>query len=70
MNTLVNECNTIIKKPYTPLFKVNNFLSKIALYRDRYKSRKALAKLPIERLNDVGLDREQALAESKKPFWK
>ncbi len=70
MNTLISECNTISKKPYNPIFRVNYFLSKITLYRDRYKSRKALARLPVERLNDIGLDKEQAITESKKPFWK
>ena len=36
---------------------------------NRYRSRQQLLDLPQERLDDIGLTREQALEEAQKPFW-
>ena len=35
----------------------------------RQRTRKALAELQDQHLADVGISREQALAEAVKPFW-
>lgn len=38
-------------------------------WSERRRSRRALALLTPELLRDIGLDREAALKEAKKPFW-
>lgn len=35
----------------------------------RQQTRKALRKLDSQQLTDVGISREQAIAEAAKPFW-
>ena len=42
---------------------------KYSLYKQRYKSRKLLLKLDDDRLNDLGLSKEEALKEGNLPFW-
>ena len=50
--------------------KFENIVSQTyTLYIHRYKSRKVLAKLNSDQLADVGLTKEQALEEAKRPFW-
>jgi len=39
-------------------------------YHTHYATRRQLASLSDEQLDDVGISREQALLESRKPFWK
>ncbi len=41
----------------------------IALYRRNHRTRKQLARLTIDQLDDIGLTVEQAEREVKKPFW-
>ena len=50
--------------------KFENYLSDTyVLYQHRYRSRKALARLNSSQLNDIGLTKEQAQQEVKRPFW-
>lgn len=42
----------------------------LALWDMRARSRRALAALPAERLDDLGLTRADARAEAAKPFWR
>lgn len=42
----------------------------LALWDMRARSRRALAALPPERLDDLGLTRTEARAEAAKPFWR
>lgn len=50
--------------------KFKLLLNKIGLYAQRSRTRKQLAKLSCTQLEDIGLNKAQALAEAKKPFWK
>ncbi|WP_220720555.1 DUF1127 domain-containing protein [Agarivorans litoreus] len=45
-------------------------IKRLALYRARRRSRRALLALNDELLKDIGLSRAQALAEGRKPFWR
>ncbi|WP_028693187.1 DUF1127 domain-containing protein [Pseudomonas cremoricolorata] len=36
----------------------------------RWRTRRALLALSDQHLRDIGLSREQAIAEGSKPFWK
>ncbi|MGF6126392.1 uncharacterized protein YjiS (DUF1127 family) [Pseudomonas frederiksbergensis] len=45
-------------------------LSRWDLFWHRLHTRKALLNLTPEQLKDVGLSREEALAEGLKPFWR
>lgn len=45
-------------------------LGRWGLFWHRLHTRKALLSLTPEQLRDVGLSREQALAEGLKPFWR
>lgn len=45
-------------------------MSRWALYRHRWASRRALLELTDAELRDVGLDFRQARIEAMKPFWR
>jgi len=45
-------------------------LGRWGLFWHRLHTRKALLNLTPEQLRDVGLSREEALAEGLKPFWR
>lgn len=47
----------------------NSFSQTLVLFKHRYRSRKALARLNSSQLSDVGLTHEQAQQEIKRPFW-
>lgn len=40
------------------------------MWLDRFETRRHLARLDSPRLDDIGIDREQADMESRKPFWR
>lgn len=42
----------------------------ITVWIRRYRSRQQLARLNDRMLSDIGLNRSNALAEARKPFWK
>ncbi len=41
----------------------------LARWSERARQRRQLAGLDADRLRDIGISREQALAEAAKPFW-
>ena len=42
----------------------------IAKWHSRWQMRRALEAMTEERLDDIGLSREEAQREASKPFWK
>ena len=42
---------------------------KVMFWRDRQRSRAALARLEPHLLHDIGLDPRHAAREAKRPFW-
>jgi len=63
--------NTLEKTPVTlPVISVKVILSTIQRWRERAITRHKLALLPEYRLEDMGINSQQALEESQKPFWK
>lgn len=42
----------------------------LALWRARWRQRRALAELDAHLLRDIGRSRAEALRESRKPFWR
>lgn len=48
---------------------INSALSRLGLFVRNYQTRKQLASLSPEQLNDVGISFEQAQEECRKPFW-
>jgi uncharacterized protein YjiS (DUF1127 family) len=48
---------------------INALIKRLALYRARRRSRRALLALSDDLLKDIGLSRAQAIAEGAKPFW-
>lgn len=55
-----------------PLFSTPRrygLLARIDRARALIAQRRTLAELPIERLDDLGLTREDALREASRPFW-
>ena len=57
-------------RPLTPF--ASNMLQFVVLcvaWSERRRTRKALSKLDEHLLNDVGLTRQSADAEAKRPFW-
>lgn len=47
-----------------------NLSARAKRYYFRYRSRRQLLSLDDERLADIGLSREQVLAETQLPFWR
>lgn len=44
--------------------------ARIRLWHERWQNRRRLAEMEPHLLDDIGITREQALAEARKPFWK
>lgn len=44
-------------------------LKQLAIYQHRYKSRKVLLRLTDDQLRDIGIDKDLARREGRKPFW-
>lgn len=42
----------------------------LTFYRERNASRQALREMEDHLLRDIGLTREQAMIEARKPFWR
>lgn len=60
----------LMKSPATvPTVSVKKILLMIQAWRIRSRMRHQLAQMPDFRLEDMGIGREDALAESQKPFW-
>lgn len=49
---------------------INEIVAWIAVWKHRAKSRAELAKLPPERLRDIGVTLDEAATEASKPFWR
>lgn len=43
--------------------------TRIGFWQERQRTRRQLARLPAWQLRDIGLTREQVLAETRKRFW-
>ncbi len=42
----------------------------VALWRQRYRQRQQLGRLDDWELEDIGITRDAAMRESRKPFWR
>ncbi len=51
-------------------FKATNLYSTLKIWHQRTIQRRQLAQLQDHILEDIGISKEQALAEASKPFWK
>ncbi len=70
MHILSENCRDCIyskKKPERLTAKL--ILSKIAVFKHNYRTRRALQRLNDDQLVDIGITRQQAEAEYNKPFW-
>ncbi|WP_176511344.1 DUF1127 domain-containing protein [Pseudomonas faucium] len=54
----------------TKVFNAPAGLGRWGLMLHRWHTRRALLELGDEQLRDIGLSREQAREEGRKPFWK
>jgi uncharacterized protein YjiS (DUF1127 family) len=55
---------------FDPWTRLNRWLAVALAWQKRYTERQALRDLDDRLLNDIGLTRAQAEAESAKPFWR
>lgn len=60
--------SSLIKTHALPARALSNRISLFSLF-DLARERRALARMDDARLADLGLTREDALAEAKRPFW-
>lgn len=63
----------VFVKPFHSTFmdaKILLMLNQVHLWAHRTKSRKALARLSPEQVQDIGLSQTQIKTEINKPFWK
>ena len=49
---------------------VRRIISKLALWRERARGRRALAELDLRMLRDLGLSPSQVEFEANQPFWR
>lgn len=47
-----------------------NLFAMLCVWQQRVELRARMANLDARTLDDIGLSREQVVAEAKKPFWK
>ncbi|MBR9868257.1 MAG: DUF1127 domain-containing protein [Oceanospirillales bacterium] len=47
-----------------------SYWSALQCWLQRYRSRRMLLQLDREQLKDIGITREEALEEVRKPFWR
>lgn len=47
-----------------------SYWSAVQRWLQRYRSRRMLLQLDREQLKDIGITREEALEEVRKPFWR
>ncbi len=45
-------------------------LTKLFLWKRNYRTRRHLSELPEHLWNDIGLEKQEVLRESRKPFWR
>ena len=50
-------------------FSVKKILTILSVWQQRSRMRHQLGQLPDYRLEDLGITQEEALLESRKPFW-
>lgn len=53
-----------------PITSDLNVMSTLKLWLNKHQQRKALKTLDDALLDDIGISREEALAEAHLPFWK
>ena len=72
MNTLVKKANHQINMTGLVWLRVRffNAIAMISVWQARARQRRQLAQLEDHRLKDLGLTREEAMAQAAKPFWK
>lgn len=58
-----------LTRPNLPARRQTGIFTKIAVALAVYEERRRLAKLPDHLLDDLGLTRQQALAESDRGIW-
>lgn len=49
---------------------VRAFFATLCMWQQRVEMRARMARLDARTLDDIGLTREQVMAEAEKPFWK
>jgi len=49
---------------------LNRYLQQLLIYKHRFKSRRILNTLDDRMLADIGISKDQAQQEARKPFWK
>lgn len=54
----------------TVVGEMRKILAQVAVWRARHRSRAELMALDERALRDIGLSREEAEAEGRKPFWR
>ncbi|MGF1799364.1 DUF1127 domain-containing protein [Vibrio gigantis] len=67
MNTITATSNT--HHSFLSLLSGKKFYSKLKVYLQNRRTRKRLAELSDHLLEDVGITREQANEEVRRPFW-
>ncbi len=48
---------------------LHQFITTLFVWSERMEQRRALAAMDARQLEDLGIDREAALVEARKPFW-
>ena len=63
-------CPTAPASVPSPAQALDALLGLLALWQRRSDERRQLASMSAARLADIGITRDQALAEAAKPFWR
>ena len=68
-NTAIGE-KSILNSAKRPETSTTKWLTTVDIWMQRSRQRKQLARLDKHLLEDIGLTKEMATKEIKKPFWK
>jgi len=59
-----------IRAPWSLIAAVSTVVATFRCWQDRWNGRRDLEELEPRLLDDIGISREQALREARKPFWR
>lgn len=69
-SALIEQAKVINIRENIGKINLSKLYQNLRTYYIKYRTRQQLALLTDKQLSDIGITREQAAIESRKPFWK
>ncbi len=68
MESITHTCERSLLTRQQSWFRLT--LTKLFLWKRNYRTRRHLSELPEHLWDDIGLEKQEVLRESRKPFWR